>query len=451
MVTEEQFAALLSENEALKIKVALLLKEIERLTHTKNSSNSSLSPSSDLTRKSRSLREKSERASGGQSGHRGTTLYQSQTPDTITELKLSVCQQCGKSLEEVSYTLESKRQVVDIAPPPPPQYHEYQQYSCSCSYCGHFQKAVFPEDVVAPIQYGDTVHALISYLYAKQYVPYLRMQDELKELFNLPMSQGSIDNCLIRGAQREEPVYNYICKNIGKASVVGSDETGAKVNGSKWWIWIWQTVVETFLLASSTRGFSTILKAWGNGLLKAALVSDRLPAQLKMTARLHQVCLAHLLREIKFISEIENSELIGRLKAFMLDIFDYKRDMTDNPPDDSPKTAYFESELNALLAIPLQEKQFPLTLKFQQALIKVRGNILPCIYDVNIPPDNNGSERGIRNVRVKMKVSGQFKSGQQIFCIHRSIIDTLKKRGLPIFDTLCMIMSVRPLLVKAPE
>ncbi len=55
-------------------KVELLLKEIERLSHKKNSKNSSLPPSSDITRKSKSLRGKSDRSTGGQHGHTGYTL-----------------------------------------------------------------------------------------------------------------------------------------------------------------------------------------------------------------------------------------------------------------------------------------------------------------------------------------------------------------------------------------
>jgi len=451
MISEEEANFLKERIKALEAQVTFLLKEVERLTHKKNSRNSSIPPSSDLTRKSQSLRVKSDRSSGGQLGHSGTTLNQSQTPDIVTELKSDFCSCCGSPLTNAEYTLESKRQVVDIAPPPPPTYHEYQQYSCKCPNCSHIQKADFPDEVVAPIQYGDTVHALISYLSVKQYTPYLRLKEHLTDLYNLPMSQGSIDNCLIRGAQREEPMYHQIGKNIPEASVVGSDETSAKVNGSKWWIWIWQTVLDTFLLASPTRGFATILKAWQNGLLKSALVSDRLAAQLKTTARLHQICLAHLLREIIFIEEIEDSECIRKLKTIILEIFEYKRNMTEDQPDNSPPCLSFESNLNSILAIPLSEEQFPLALKFQHALIKVRGNILPCIYEVDIPPDNNGSERGIRNVRVKLKVSGQFKSRQQIFCIHRSIIDSLKKRGVPVFETLCQIMSLRPEPIKRPE
>ena len=57
----------------------------------------------------------------------------------------------------------------------------------------------------------------------------------------------------------------------------------------------------------------------------------------------------------------------------------------------------------------------------------------------NIPPDNNASERAIRNVKVKQKISGQFKSGENLFALIRSIIDTCKKKGLNIFEQLIIL------------
>ncbi|HIP41726.1 MAG TPA: hypothetical protein EYG90_04325 [Campylobacterales bacterium] len=60
-----------------------------------------------------------------------------------------------------------------------------------------------------------------------------------------------------------------------------------------------------------------------------------------------------------------------------------------------------------------------------------------------MPPDNNGSERAIRNVKVKLKVSGQFKSfqGAKDYASLRSIIDTSRKRGFNEFNSLIRVIS----------
>ena len=77
-------------------------------------------------------------------------------------------------------------------------------------------------------------------------------------------------------------------------------------------------------------------------------------------------------------------------------------------------------------------------------MIKYRNYLLPCLYNLDIPPDNNGSERAIRNVKVKQKVSGQFKTGQSAFCIIRSVIDTLLKRKLEVLPYLNQIIKLQP-------
>ena len=71
------------------------------------------------------------------------------------------------------------------------------------------------------------------------------------------------------------------------------------------------------------------------------------------------------------------------------------------------------------------------------------GNGITFLLDENIPPDNNGSERAIRNIKVKQKVSGQFKSfeGAVYYSNIRSIVDTSRKRGLNEFESLTRMIE----------
>ncbi len=77
-------------------------------------------------------------------------------------------------------------------------------------------------------------------------------------------------------------------------------------------------------------------------------------------------------------------------------------------------------------------------------MIKYRGYLLPCIYDLAIALDNNASERAIRIIKVKQKVSGQFKTGQHAFCVIRSVMDTFVKRNLNIIYHLNQIVKLQP-------
>ena len=74
---------------------------------------------------------------------------------------------------------------------------------------------------------------------------------------------------------------------------------------------------------------------------------------------------------------------------------------------------------------------------------KVKNIGFGFLYNEETPPDNNASERAIRNAKVKQKVSGQFKSGQQVFCILRSVIDTAIKVGDDVFSAIFNIATVK--------
>ncbi len=77
-------------------------------------------------------------------------------------------------------------------------------------------------------------------------------------------------------------------------------------------------------------------------------------------------------------------------------------------------------------------------------MLKHRNYLLPCLYNVDIPPDNNGSERAIRTIKVKQKASGQFRTGQTTFCVLRSVIDTLLKRQVEVLSCLNQIIKLQP-------
>jgi hypothetical protein len=104
-----------------------------------------------------------------------------------------------------------------------------------------------------------------------------------------------------------------------------------------------------------------------------------------------------------------------------------------------------EKELDELLAVDyttFHVKEQALI----QRLIKNRDSILTFLYHKNVPPDNNASERAIRNVKVKTKVSGQFPNkdgkGADRFARIRSIIDTTIKNGQGIYPALrCLANS----------
>lgn len=411
----------------------------------KDSHNSSLPPSTDLVPRTKSLREPTTRKPGGQPGHRGSTLTMSATPNTITPLKSEFCSQCGQALAGATFVLKARRQVVDL-PPVQPLYEEFRQYSCQCPACQHQQVADFPAHVKAPVQYGSSVAALVSYLSVYQYVPFKRLQNLFEAVFCLPLSQGTIGNLLEHSARQCQSVYAAIKEQLAQSEVVGADETGAKVKGKKWWIWAWQNALNKFIVASDNRGSKTIDTIWPHGLPTATLVSDRWSAHLKMAAT-HQLCLAHLLRDVVFLVESESHSFAVEFKAFLLSVFTLCKTLGIEQQAcglDSARSLVLESELNRLVAVVVDKNTHPQTATYQASMLKYRNYLLPCLYNLEIPPDNNGSERAIRTIKVKQKVSGQFRSGQDAFCVIRSVIDTLLKRQVEVLPCLNQILKLQP-------
>ena len=443
---KEKVISLEGKVTPLEKKVGYLLEQLHKLSIKKDSMNSSLAPSTDMFKKNRSLRVKSKLKSGGQLGHKGHTLKMSSKPDKTIELKSRFCSICSSNLEKEIFVLKSKRQVVEL-PLIQPVYEEYQQYSCKCSGCGHHQTADFPSHVSAPIQYRSSVDTIVSYLSVYQSIPYNRFKKMFSQVFSLPLSEGTIDNIINRVASKCEVVYQQIKAEVSISSVVGSDETGVKVAGEKWWIWTWQNVLNTFIVASSNRGSKTIDSVFADGFINATLLSDRWSAQLKTYAKNHQLCLAHLLRDLNFLEELENHCFATKFKTLLGAVFDLKKQQISqkNPCQvDAPEAILLENKLNELLAVTIDAKKCPKTDIFQRSMIKYRGYLLPCIYDLAIAPDNNASERAIRIIKVKQKVSGQFKTGQHAFCVIRSVMDTFVKRNLEVIYHLNQIGKLQP-------
>lgn len=434
---------LMGEVNSLKARVSELEKELARYRTPKNSRNSSVPPSKDENRpkKNQSLREETERKSGGQPGHRGHTLEMASCPDIIEEHIPFFCTCCGRDLSTVPAELSSRRQVFDI-PVIRPVCTEHRSYIKSCT-CGEKTRAAFPETVNAPVQYGSGVETIVSYLHARQYVPYRRTKEFLRDCFGIDLSEGSIDNIIGRFARKAAPVYGMIRAAVSNSPVIGADETGAKVDGSKQWVWTYQTEELTLLAISESRGLKAMKAHFPDGFGKAVLCHDAWRAYFNYSKNLHQLCCAHLLRDINYIVERYKSKWAESLKILFREAISLKKRLADTGEEKS--IAGIEDRMDKLLGLPINPKHKEAVI-LQKRLLKYRQSVLTFLYHQKVPPDNNASERAIRNIKVKQKISGQFKSdnGADNFCVIRSVVDTLIKRSENVLENLNHIAKLQP-------
>ena len=432
--------------KTLEKKIESLEDQLTRYQTPKNSRNSSIPPSKDENRpkKNQSLRNKSGRKPGGQSGHKGHNLEFSTTPDETISYTPQYCECCGHNLEEVQAELYQKRQQVDI-PIIKTICIEHQSFRKVCQ-CGHANAGQFPEHLKAPIQYGSNVEALVGYFHARQYLPYERLSELFSTCFNLNISQGSIDNLIERLAQKAQHIYHRIREEISHSSVVGSDETGVKINGKKHWIWTWQNDDYTFISQSASRGYAAIKEVFAQGFPKAILNHDAWKPHFQCQARGHQLCTAHLLRDLEYLEKRYNHPWPKTCKEILLDSLRLKKKMV---PEEylhiCPERTAIERRLDRLLETSIDQKHKELV-SFSKRLTKYRQSLFTFLYEQNVPPDNNASERAIRNVKVKQKISGQFRSerGANNFVTLRSITDTLLKQSLDVLHHLQLIAKLTP-------
>ena len=438
---ESNYAKLLKENSELKKRLLELEKKTEILSVKKDSHNSSLAPSNDIVKKNKSLRKKSNRLSGGQKGHKGHTLKFSETPDIVIKLIPSYCNHCGLPLNQEDKQLKNKRQVVDIPPPVLPIYTEYQNYKIKCS-CGCSQSSDYPQDVDAYIQYGPNIQSAIAYQSVYQYTPYKRLQDFFKQWYSLNLSQGTITNILNKMANKAKLLYYAIKDRLEQSTTVGSDETGASVDGKKQWMWVWQNSRMTFIYLSQSRGQKVITELFPNGFKNAIIGTDRWAAQLNTQAKGHQLCLAHLLRDLVYLIETEKSSFAKQIKELFLKAINLKKQKFKYSKND-PTVMQVESKLDALIEKELSTEDYKKTETFRKSMVKYRNFIFTFLYYENVEPDNNASERAIRNIKVKQKISGQFKTdkGGESFAILRTIIDTAIKAKVDVKDILNLIAN----------
>src|SRR5437763_1961365 len=225
MTKDKELEQLRQENSALRDQVALLSERISALEAqlAKDSHNSHLPPSSDrFHRQPKSLRKPSGKKPGGQSGHPGSTLMLSPTPDQVIVYPVVFCQHCQRDLREVESLQVERRQVVDL-PPKRVVVIEHQAHQKWCPFCQQISSAPFPEDVRAPVQYGAALGAVGVYLVQQQLLPYERACEVLEDLLGSAMSIGTLQALVARCAAQLAPVEQQSKAALSRTEVLHQD------------------------------------------------------------------------------------------------------------------------------------------------------------------------------------------------------------------------------------
>lgn len=467
---EEEMASKTRQLRRLELEVRGLNKELKEarkqtrqareahLAHLmKDSRNSSLPPSTDRRKRTRSLRVRSGRKPGGQVGHPGTTLEFVERPDRLVIHSPQSCHLCGSSLVGVEVTCTERRQVHDL-PPQKIEVTEHQAQTKVCGRCGAENKGEFPPHIKAPSQYGAGVKSVAAYLMGYQLLPYDRCAEAMDDLFGGPLSAGTLATLLKGCAGGLAGAELIIKEGLRRAAVLGVDETGLRVEKRQDWVHVTATDKLTLLVHDRRRGERATSGIDILPRYEGVCVHDGFSSYDQYRQCRHAQCNAHLLRELNYVIETSKAKWAVGMKALLLELKAAVGKAREGGRTKLPPRLKREFLSRYDEAVGQAKKQYgPLRRRGQakgrrakESPIKAAGRKLACrleakraevllfMEDFSVPFDNNQSERDLRMLKVKQKVSGCFRTerGAAEFCRLRGYLSTMRKQGRGVMEVI---------------
>ncbi len=453
-----------------EVVVELLLQMDERIRRLEerlgmDSTNSSKPPSTDnkltKTKPQKSLDKTKKR--GGQKGHKGTTLLQSQKPDTIETIKPTICEQCQSSLGEIPAFKITKRQVFDI-PKANMTIKEYQGHSAICRCCQHKNHATFPTGVNAPTQYGKNIQSFIAYLHSYQMVPYERITQLIDDLYAHHLSTGSIITMLQKTHEAIRESQAHTKTLLEQSPLLHCDETGISVEGRLHWIHVASTPYLTYFFLHKKRGQDAMDAMGILPTYTGILMHDHWSSYKSYTLGSHSFCNAHHLRELQGISDNEKVQWSKDMHALLIRANNaiIKASSHAQTALSSSKIAQFTNQYDKIISAGMgyYQNHPPVSTKKRGRIKQAKGKnlldrlkhykreTLRFLNDCTVPFTNNQAERDLRMIKVKEKISGTIasKRGGEYFTFIRGYISTVKKQGAKILEELFNALDGKPFL-----
>jgi transposase len=443
-----------AENDVLRTEITRLITENEELKVRlqKNSKNSSKPPSSDGLKKknnSRSLRPRGKHKSGGQKGHPGSTLKQRSNPDHIKVHDVSSCKSCGTDLKNVKAKNVIRRQVFDI-PLPKLEVTEHQSEIKNCPCCGATSRGNFPDEVIAPVQYGENLKGFSLYLQHQHLLPEKRLQDLLRDLFGVSLAKNSFTNFSEQLYGKLAEFERSTLSAISSAEVKHLDETGFRIGGKTQWLHVASNEQLTYYHVSEKR------KSLLDGLI-GTVVHDHWKPYFQLENVSHSLCNAHHVRELNALIEIKEA-WAGKMKRLLYFGLKLKQHYGENhiPVAKFKRFEAIYSKIvdggidfhESLPGLPSKNgnrgkkrrrKGHNLLLRLQA----FKADTLRFMTDPKVPFTNNQAERDIRMMKCKQKISGGFRANQGAhrFARIRGFISTMKKQGADIVSSISKALN----------
>jgi len=381
------------------------------------------------------------------------------TPDKTKFTPLESCPCCNNDLSGKAGKTDSGRIVEDIAAPAE-KTTVYKEVTES-KWCEQCKKMVSStsESALPGSDIGLNAMIEMAYLWVMCALSFPKIRDLFINFKTLRLSTAGISRIMIRLSGILQPVYEEILNDVKQGTKIWADETGWRVKGKLWWLWIFANERSAYYWADKSRGGLVVERILGQ-VFFGILIVDGWHAYTKIVCD-RQTCMAHIFRKIRAF--IDAFPQYRSIMTFYLKLRKIIRD--------GEKLQAARGDLSELVfrrRLKAIEQRLDELLKWKnpndtlkEVIKKVhrqKEHILTFIMYGGAPHHNNYGEYIIKKGVVKRKMSGGSMSaeGARAYACIQSIAMTCQLRNISFHRFLkaslvCYIRTGKPMLLAEYE
>jgi len=376
-------------------------------------------------------------------GRKGTPRRLAETPDHTRDIYADKCDKCGHALTPEDQPDVHAYDHIDI-PPVRPVTTRVNLHKGSCPCCGGNIKGEAPADMPLGSPFGPNIAAIVTYLHARHMVSYNRLVEIMKALFGLDISEGALSNMLERAATPFAAEGERIEAEVRVSKVIAADETTARVMGTTCWQWVFSSDKAVSHRIAATRA-KAVVADFLRGARPQVWVSDRYAAQMGH-AEAHQVCLAHILRDVQYAIDAGDEVFAPGFKFLLKRALAIAR--RREKLADSTLAAYSRDLKRRLDRLLARQPDTVAGRKLRNGMERARDKLFVFVTRRDVPATNNVSERLLRPSVIFRKVTNGFRSvwGAQVYADICSVIATGALNGLHALDAIRACLKGRSVI-----
>lgn len=431
----------------------------------KNSATSSKPPSSDIVKppQKQPKGKRGKRKRGAQPGHprHQRTPFSEEQLDQAWEYRLDNCPCCHGDLKDLDQPPKRLQQVdLRILPVVIEEHRGIAQW---CEKCQRVHYGALPEELVRAGLIGPRLTAFVGFLKGACHMSFSAIRKLFRDVLKMPVSRGLLAKVVAKISASLKDPYEELLRLLPEQDSLNVDETGHKDQGQRLWTWCFRASLFTLFKISPSRGSDVLLEVLGrefDGVLGCDYFSAyRKYMRLNENVTL-QFCLAHFIRDVKFLAEHpnpKNREYGQRLIEDLRKLF-----RTIHRRHEFASEAAFRASLERISADICWDAfmESPGTRESENIAERFRLNTEGFFLFITTPgiePTNNLAEQAIRFVAIHRRVT-QGTRGQtgQTWCERIwTVIGTCAQQGRSVFefihDTVVAFLNGREAPSLAPD